>query len=470
VLNSLGGSFTTKGQVQPFEGPGSFDLALGAEHRNLAFLLSRLADTGLADRNLGLVDLEAQLVGTGSAFRLADLKGQLGESRLEGEVAVDLAGERPKVTAELTADSLPLAALLGPGAGGAAAPSSGGSNGRWSRTPIDAASLLGFDAALKLETAALLLKDLQIEQASLEAELQDGVLNLNNLAGGFLGGQLTVIGKADLRDEIELSAGISAVDADLNPLLRQKFDFDRAAGPVTMNADLVSRGRSEHDLVAGLDGQGTIEGRVTVVAKPQEQAGAVLLGVLGQELRQIRGVADASTLLLGAFVGNPAALSGSFVLENGVATTRDTQLTGQGAVARMAGQADLVEWTLDSETEVFREAQPEEAYLSVGLTGALDQPNVRVGGQAFRPPREPEPEPEPALPNLEAPSVEIPAPAGADADEEPPPEPEAAAQPEWTPPAEGEVPPPAPQAKPAPVKPEDFIKEILEGLRTPPAE
>lgn len=475
TIDSLGGKFTTQGRVQPFEGPGSFDLAVSAEHRNLAFLLSRLADPGLEDRNLGLLDLKAKLTGTAGAFRLDDLKGRLGESSLEGRLAVDLAGERPKVAAVLSSDSLPLAALLGAGAGSAGGASGGGSsgggsNGRWSRTPIDAAGLLGFDAELKLTAAALVLEDLQLEEASLDAELKDGILNLKNLAGGLLGGKLTVIGKADLRGEIELGAGISAVDVDLKPLLLQQFDFDRAAGPVTMNADLVSRGRSEHDLISSLDGQGTIEGKVTVVAKQEEQVGAVLLGALGQKLKQIRGVADASMLLLGAFAGTPATLSGSFVLENGVATTRDTQLTGQGAVARLAGQADLVEWTLDSETEVFRDAQPGEAYLSVGLTGALDQPNVRVGGQAFQRPKEPEPEPEPAIPDPEESGLEAPDPAGEAAAEEAPPAAEAAAQPEWTPPAEDEVAPPAPAAKPEPAEPEDFIKQILEGLQSPSAE
>ena len=472
TVDSLGGKLATMGRVQPFEGSGSFDLAVSAEHRNLAYLLSRLADPGLADRNLGLLDLKAKLTGTPSAFRLDELKGRLGESSLDGRLAVDFAGERPKVTAELSSDRLPLAALLGAGAGATAGASGGGSNGRWSRTPIDAAGLLGFDADLKVKAAALELEDLQIDEASLDAELQDGVLNLKNLAGGFLGGQLTVIGKADLRDGIELGAGISAVDVDLKPLLLQKFDFDRAAGPVTMNADLVSRGRSEHDLVASLDGQGTIEGKVTVTAKPEEQAGAVLLGALGKELGQIRGVADASTLLLGAFVGTPAKLSGSFVLENGVATTRDTQLMGQGAVARLAGQADLVEWTLDSETEVFREAQADEVFLSVGLTGALDRPNVQVGGQAFRRRKEPEPEPAPetAIPVPDEPGLEAPEPAGGAAAEEPQPAAEAAAQPDWAPPEEDEVAPPAPQAKPEPDEPEDFIKQILEGLKNPPAE
>lgn len=472
TLDSLGGRFATQGSVRPLEGPVSFDLSLSAQHRNLAFLLSRLTDPSLEDRNLGQLDLEAKLTGTGSAFRLADLKGRLGESSLEGAVAVDLAGERPRISADLTSDRLPLAALLGAGGGSAAAPAGGGVNGRWSRTPIDAAGLLGFDAELKLTAEAFQLQDLQLEKASLDADLQDGILSVKNLAGGFLGGQLTVIGKADLRDGIELGAGISAVDVDLKPLLRQKFDFDRAAGPVTMNADLVSRGRSAHDLVASLDGQGTIEGKVTVTARQEEQVGAVLLGVLGQELKQIRGVADASMLLLGAFAGTPAALSGSFVLEDGVATTRDTQLTGQGAVARLAGQADLVEWTLDSQTEVFRDAEPAEAYLSVGLTGALDQPNVRVGGQAFQRREAPESEVEPTIPVPEEPGVEAPGPAGTGAAEEEPLASEAAAQPGWAPPAEDEVipaAPPAPQAKPEPIKPEDFINEILKGLKSPPA-
>ena len=102
TIDSLGGKFATQGRVQPLEGAGSFDLAVSAEHRNLAFLLSRLADPALEDRNLGLMDLKAKLTGTATAFRLDDLQGRLGESNLEGrlplcwgQVRARLAGPRP---------------------------------------------------------------------------------------------------------------------------------------------------------------------------------------------------------------------------------------------------------------------------------------------------------------------------------------------------------------------------------------
>ena len=433
ALNSLGGQLDLAGKLRPLDGP-EFDLEAKAVHGNLAVLVSRL--TGSEEAKLvGPLDLKGRLTGSATAFEVSGLEGALGPGDLEGELAVDLAGERPKITADLATGRLPLAALL---AAPAAAAGRGGKvngNGRWSREAIRLDALRRLDAGIKLKAEALVFEDLQIEGADVEAELADGALNLKRLSGDFLGGSLEVIGNAKFADQIEIDAGISAERIDVRPLLQKKLDFDRAAGPVTLNADLVSRGSSQHDLVSGLDGQGTIEGKVTLRTRPEERAGALLFGLLGQKVPQVKGLSDASSLVFNAFSGAPAALSGSFVLEDGVATTRDIQLDGKGAVARLSGQADLAAWATEFTTDVFQDSAPDQAFVTLDVKGALDNPNVRVRGAAFRPQRE-----EPAEPP--APAVELPVPASpeplpAEAPEsatpEAPTESEAAVEPKWQP-------------------------------------
>src|SRR3546814_11921870 len=92
-------------------------------------------------------------------------------------------------------------------------------------------------------------------------------------------------------------------------------------------------------------------------------------------------------MLFGAFAGAPAAVDGTFAIEEGVAHSEDLTVRGRNAEARTKGSADLPDWVLDSTTEVFRDTAPEDAYLTVRLQGPLDEPNVAIDGQPFqRPP------------------------------------------------------------------------------------
>ena len=141
----------------------------------------------------------------------------------------------------------------------------------------------------------------------------------------------------------------------------------------------------------------------------------------------MRGLADASTVLLSAFAGAPAGLAGTFTVKNGVVVTRDTTVNGRNARALTEAKADLPRWRLDSRTEVFREEDPKMPYLTARLEGPLDEPNVQVGGQPFR--RQ--------------------APASAEKRGDSPAQPEAA---------------PAPLEQREKIKPEDIIKDLLRGL------
>src|SRR3546814_10280989 len=102
-------------------------------------------------------------------------------------------------------------------------------------------------------------------------------------------------------------------------------------------------------------------------------------------------------MLFGAFAGAPAAVDGTFAIEEGVAHSEDLTVRGRNAEARTKGSADLPDWVLDSTTEVFRDTAPEDAYLTVRLQGPLDEPNVAIDGQPFQ--RQPEPAAQPATPD-----------------------------------------------------------------------
>ena len=121
---------------------------------------------------------------------------------------------------------------------------------------------------------------------------------------------------------------------------------------------------SEAELISNLGGSGELQGSVTINLKAEEQLGGVALGVLGQKVKEIQAIADATTTLLGAFAGAPARLTGTFVADRGILRTEDTKVIGRNATALTAATVDLPGWRLDSQTNVYRAGDQAAPYLT----------------------------------------------------------------------------------------------------------
>ena len=434
-LAALGGTLRASGRTLLRPGEPKVDAAVALDHPDLTVLLRELLRDPAVPVGLGPTAVEARVAAGASDISLSGLQGKLaGVELLGGEIALALAGPRPKLTADISAGQLPLAALLAPAAGGSkATKKSAGAAApreRWSRKPLDLSAFRAVDAEVRLSAKTLQAEKLRLTSAVLEARLADGLLELKRFTADGYGGVVSVTGRADTRDAaagLQLAADISANKVELKGLLRDLADSDRFSGPLTLESRLTTRGSSEAALVSGLAGDGKLTGTVTVAAKVEEQAGALVLGILGQKVREIRGVTDSTTMLFGAFAGAPAAVDGSFQVEEGVARSEDLTVRGRNAVARTKGSADLPDWQLDSATEVYRDADPQNAYLTARLRGPLDEPNVAIGGQPFQ--RQP------------APSAEQPAA-----------------------PDSGEPPAVTEQPQPQPLKPEELLKDGLKNL------
>jgi uncharacterized protein involved in outer membrane biogenesis len=393
-LAALGGSLRASGKLQLPAGAPAVDAAMELDHPDFTVLLRELLRDPNVPAGLGVAAVKARVAAAGSDINVTGLEGRLaGVELLAGDLGLSLAGPRPKITANLTAGEMPLAALAAPaaksGAGGGtrSATPSAAARERWSRKPLDLAALRAVDAAVKLSAKTIKADRLRLTSAVLEAELADGLLDLRRFTADGYGGTLSVTGRADARDAaagLQVTAEITAGNVELKGLLSDLADTDRFSGPVSLESSLTTRGASEAALVGALDGNGKLAGTVTVAAKVEEQAGALVLGILGQKVREVRGVTDSTTMLFGAFAGAPAAVDGSFIVKQGVARSEDLTVRGRTALARTEGTVDLPDWQLDSVTSVYRDADPETAYLTAKLRGPLDEPNVAVGGQPFQ--------------------------------------------------------------------------------------
>ena len=440
-LTALGGTLHAAGKAELRPASLGVDAAVELDHPNLSVLLSELLRDPSVATGLGSVALKAQLTAAPTAFRLSDLQGQVARVEvLAGEVAVNLAGERPRVVADLSTGELPLLALAAPAAAGKSGtgkaseapaarktPAAKG-RGRWSSKSIDLSGLRAVDAEVKLRSKAILVDTTRLANADLEAVLNGGVLDLKRFDSQAYGGALSVTGRADARETalggLEVAAAITASEVELKDLLRDLTDSDRFSGPLSFESNLSTQGNSEAALIAGLNGSGKVDGTVTVATKVEEQAGALVLEILGKKVKEIRGVTDSTSVLFGAFAGAPSKIDGTFIVEQGILRSDDLTVRGRDAVALTGGNVDLPAWRLESRTDVFRDEDPKTPYLTATLRGPLDKPDVGIKGQAFQRREEPA-------------SVESPA-------------------------AEEEDKTQQPDAKPQ--DPEDLLKEGLKGL------
>jgi hypothetical protein len=381
--------------------------------------------------DLGGLDLKARLAGTAERFAVQDLSGQIGPTEVSGSLGADLTGPRPKITADLVTSVTPLAGLLAPAAAGqsgaAGAGASGGAgnakSGRWSTQPIDVSALRAVDAEVTLRAQALVTDSLRLDTANVEATLTDGVLDLRKLTGTFYDGALSVSGKISAGGGLQAGLAVTAIELNVGRLLQDMAESDRVSGPLNLNASLTTQGKSEADLISTLAGTGDLSGTLTVKRTAQEDVGAVVLGILGQKVKEIRGITDATNVLFGAFAGTPAALSGTFTVDKGIVHTSDTKIDGRQATALTQGDIDLPAWQINTRTDVFRAEDTATPYLTAELRGPLDKPNPRISGQPFQRQQQP---PAQAPTDTQAPA--------------------------------------APATPAAPVKPEDILKKGLKDL------
>jgi hypothetical protein len=405
-LAALGGSLRAAGKLVMTAAAPTVDSLLTLDHPNLSVLLGELLRDADIPRGLGPATLKGRLLAAAPDYRLSGLEGTLaGAELLAGDIALSLAGPRPKLTVDVSAGRLPLAAVAAPaaasgdrkganpetkGASKTAAKGNGAAAGeeRWSRQPIDLAVLRNLDAEVKLSAKTVLAGKLNLTDARIEAVLAEGLLDLTRFTAAAYGGALSVTGQADARETsgtgLALTISIAASDVELKGFLGDLADTDRFSGPLTLKGELTTRGVSEAALVSALAGRGTLVGSVTAAAKVEEQAGALVLGILGKKVKEIRGVTDSTTMLFSAFAGAPAAIDGSFAVGKGVVRSDDLTVRGRDAVALTQGSADLPDWLIDSRTDVFRDADPKNAYLTAKLKGPLDEPNVTISGQPFQ--------------------------------------------------------------------------------------
>jgi AsmA protein len=376
--------------------PVMLDLEAGtAELASLSGTL-QLATTALG-REPVVAPISGSMRGSwaGGRSAAAKLETTLEGAAIRGSFEVEDWAKR-RVRAELDADRLELdrylptqGASAKSGAGGSA-PAPGGAGGEPAQGPrptLDFASLQDLDFVGAARIGSLTARGVKVEKLDLGVRVREGRVDVQPMAAVLYGGTTTGSASLDIgANRWHLSQQLHGVEA--GPLLLAMAKFDRLEGRGNAAVELEATGDTREALVRSLRGTARFA-----------LAGGAIVGIdLAEVLRQASVALGSKTALeREARPGDRTSfseLSASFVIRDGIGTTKDLTFRSDAARASGGGRLDLVAGTVDYKldatllgvsTDVRNRviARIGEVSVPVRVTGPIESPKYSVDVAGF---------------------------------------------------------------------------------------
>ena len=187
------------------------------------------------------------------------LNGALDTNHFDTSGQATLAGAVPHIKASARVDSLDLnqvlAAVRPAAADTTATPSA---EIEPADTPVQLDGLQAVNAELALEAGALVFRQYKVADARLIATLDKGVLRVSTLSGRAWGGSFAGSGSADASTG-GIAAKLDARGVDVNPLLKDVAGKDLLEGRGNVSAELASSGSTISALRSRLGGSAALQ-------------------------------------------------------------------------------------------------------------------------------------------------------------------------------------------------------------------
>nr|WP_298685863.1 AsmA family protein [uncultured Dongia sp.] len=380
-LQAAGATAKVAGNIKAKADPMAFDIALQANHPEFTQLLA-LADMPSSGAKAGPLALQAKASGSTKKASVSGLDFKWGDSSLTGDADYDATGAKPMIKANLVGGTVNLVPFMAPSSGKAAAPTTTSSAGGspWSNEPLDLSALKGQDADVDFKADSLIMPDQRIDNIVAKLTVKDGVLNISTLTGNIYGGAFNLSGTSvDARTTPQIAAKVAVDKIQIGQLLGGGIAGNQLKGPLSLNLDLTGAGESQAAIMRSLTGKGDLGGTMMIIGKVEQTVGSALLGVLGQKVKQVKGIADSINGVIGSYTGVDNVLSGTFDITKGVLDTQDFAFTNPKARGTAKGQVDLGAWALNMLVDLFGQ-QAEQAFMSINLTGPVNGPTPAFSG------------------------------------------------------------------------------------------
>ena len=356
-------SFEGRGGWRPLAAEG----ALKAELSDLS-ALAALAGGAAPDLPQGLgaqsLSVAGQLTldGSGAAYlRGATIRAD--GNTIAGDLDLKPGKDRPRLTAQLSADSLSLAGLAGGQGGGAGG---GMAAAGWPTDPIDVSALGAIDAEVALVAGSVDLGLVKFGETRVIMALDRAraVFDIRKLAayGGAITGEFVVNGRGGL----SVGGKLALAGLQMQPLLVDVSGWDRLIAQGNLTLNFLGVGNSIDEIMRGLKGDGALS-----LGKGE------LKGLdIGGMLRTL----DAGHVGEGQktiFDG----IAASFSIAGGVLTNSDLKLVAPYVTATGAGEVGLGTRTLDYRlrpTALAGEDGSGGVMVPLLITGPWSKPSFRL--------------------------------------------------------------------------------------------
>jgi len=256
IVNAV---LTFDGSIKDVKAQRGMDLKLSLKGKDLTDF-GKLTGKPLPVK--GPFDISGRLTDSApKAYKISDLKVNLGESDLSGSMDVNLAGSRPSISAALSSKKMDLRSLMGEGGEaakpGKEAPKPGSKRERmFPYDPLPLDGLRQVDAAVKYRAAQLLLPKLAMNDLSVDLTLKEGHLVVRPLKAVVGGGMLD--GFVDLDSEGKVAALTTLIKIDkldLGKMLKDLQINETVEGNLDVEMDLKGRGASVAGIMGELSGK-----------------------------------------------------------------------------------------------------------------------------------------------------------------------------------------------------------------------
>ena len=255
----VGAVLTIDGSIKDVKTQRGMDLKLGLKGKELADF-GKLTGKPLPVK--GPYDISGRITDVApKAYKISDLKANLGESDLSGSMNANLAGSRPSISATLSSKKMDVRSLMGAGGesakSGKEAPKAGAKRERmFSNDPLPLEGLNQVDAAVKYRAAQVLLPKLALNDLSVDLNLKNGRLVIRPFKALVGGGALD--GFVDLDSEGKVAALTTFIKIDkldLGKMLKDLQFNETVEGNLDVEMDLKGRGASVADIMGELNGK-----------------------------------------------------------------------------------------------------------------------------------------------------------------------------------------------------------------------
>jgi len=359
-----GAEITIEGKLgQPMDAKG-IDL-LASLNINELSSLNKLAGSELPE--VGPIIFSGKLSDTKSGYSVKSMTAQVMEYKVNGDVEIGLGGARPKLTANLSTDSLDVSPFQG-----AAEEEPVKKEKLFPSEPLPLDGLKAADVDLKFKAKKLITKDITFDDVNLTLALNNGKLQITQnakAAGGVISANINLDGSngksASLSNNIELKQ----IELGQLPAIKEKDVLTGGKTDITIKAN--GSGSSVSAIMAGLNGKLLVNvGTGKISSKAMELASA---DALMSTLSMINPMAEGSDgSLLECAVVNFDIKDGIATAENGIAmSTNQMNILGGG--------------NINLKTEALDIGIAPKAKEGVGLNVAQLAALVRLGGSLANP-------------------------------------------------------------------------------------